>query len=410
MWSQSSGQMSRIDVLRQIAKNMDLKTFDEEISKIAGLTDNERATLELIREEIINAANDAKEEVAKEEENMPEIEPLEPLQPIEPEQNVSLEDETINQELDRFLKEEQERIHREIQEELEEELNEIAQQEAARSMEIEPLEKLEPKTISVIENPDLDVELKLPEKINQVERNELSKQQTKLGKISTKFGIALNKVMVFTNKPFVNVSGFLHGFFDRKNKKNKSELMTELWLQNAIAWAHSQNKDELINLLEKIINGRRLKRREIKKLITAVPEVGFQETDIASIMATWGMGKYLLPKLILRAISKSLAKGVTAPLMLLDLSSVMAMVPCAFEKESTNINLIEYCETIKDHLIVQFSNSRIRGYLRGKNTRRKFEIFKKKRKAIRTARRERRQERKVEKERIKEEFIDKGEQ
>ncbi|MFW5887937.1 MAG: hypothetical protein ACOCUH_03990 [Bacteriovoracia bacterium] len=239
-------------------------------------------------------------------------------------------------------------------------------------------------------------------------------EQTQIGKIAEKAGIFFVTAYAKMNRPFMFAGAFLRGYFEKKEKVDQlTDSVVQAWTQKALNWAKNIKDEKVEKLLLNLVDGQSLTKGELNLIIKTVPRLELDETDMINYFLTWSTGKYIVPSLIFKALNATVLKSaILKPLMVVDLLGMISGSICGFVGEEEynsltqswvmtydNQNMQRYCANVADILFVNFQEAKIKGYLKGKNAKRRHLERKAERKERRAKRKEQRRARRAERRR-----------
>lgn len=190
------------------------------------------------------------------------------------------------------------------------------------------------------------------------------KKQTKIGKLASKIGLALNRGVMKAFSPFVYGASYLSGRFEKKNRLNDQ---TDSKLMNLIARIGNalRSKGEIAaaEITDRILRGDRVSQTEIELLVSAFPKLDMKLWEGIAAGVGFGVAAGTAVKILTLAGfgAASTLFGVTA------LAWYSSYLPCALSDlgDDANPNLVKYCDQQMEDTYTITMKSRIRGYLRG---------------------------------------------
>lgn len=193
---------------------------------------------------------------------------------------------------------------------------------------------------------------------------EKPKKQTKIGRLASKIGLALNRGMMKAMTPFFYGTAYLSGRFEKKKRLNDQ---TDSKMINLIARIGNalRSKGEIAaaEITDRILRGDKVSMAEIDLLVTAFPKLDVKTWEGIASVVGFGVAAGTTVK-ILTLAGFGAASTLYAVTLLGWYSST---VPCMFSdlSENPNANLVKYCDQQLEDSYTIIMKSRIRGYLRG---------------------------------------------
>ena len=191
------------------------------------------------------------------------------------------------------------------------------------------------------------------------------RKQTKIGKLATKVGLALNRGLIGAARPFIFGAGYLSGRFQSRKHLNENGNNKII---NLMAHLANRLKDkgeaQAAALADRIVRGDKLNSAEIELLVAAFPKLDMQDWEPVAagtgLLISVNVGSKILTAAGLGAVSGGL-------LLVAEAGIVASWVPCliAQTSENPNENTVKYCDQMKEEGYSKIMTSRIRGYLRG---------------------------------------------
>ena len=203
--------------------------------------------------------------------------------------------------------------------------------------------------------------------LNQIkaEQAEPGRKQTKAGRLFSRLGLAVNRVMVTTMRPFIYGSAYLTARLERKKHLSEDSGNPVMDFFSKLA---NRLKDageaQAAALADRIVRGDQLNATEIQLLVEAFPRLDVRVwelfgTEFGVMVSTSVVDKIFLVAGLGTPVSSLYAVGVFA--------WFGAIIPCLGGDGSdfANSNRQAYCEELVNYSYSRFMTSRIRGYLRG---------------------------------------------
>jgi hypothetical protein len=194
--------------------------------------------------------------------------------------------------------------------------------------------------------------------------SEKPKKQTKIGKLASKIGLALNRGMMKAMTPFIYGTAYLSGRFEKKKRLNDQTDSKMLNLLARIGNAlRNQGEIAAAEITDRILRGDKVSMNEIDLLVTAFPKLDIKTWEGIGAVVGFGVAAGTTVKILTLAGfgAASTLYGVTL------LGWYSTMVPCLISdmSENPNANLVKYCDQHLEDSYTIIMKSRIRGYLRG---------------------------------------------
>jgi len=214
---------------------------------------------------------------------------------------------------------------------------------------------------------ELEVIESIQNEVNELKADhsgEKPRKQTKIGKLASKIGLALNRGMMKAMTPFIYGTAYLSGRFEKKKRLNDQ---TDSKLLNAIARIGNalRSKGEIAaaEITDRIIRGDKVSMAEIDLLVTAFPKLDIQVWEGVASIVGFSVAAGTTVK-ILTLAGFGAATGIYAVTVLGWYTSTL---PCMFSdlSDNPNANLVKYCDQQLEDSYTIIMKSRIRGYVRG---------------------------------------------
>ena len=190
------------------------------------------------------------------------------------------------------------------------------------------------------------------------------KKQTKIGKLASKVGLALNRGVMKAMTPFFYGTAYLTGRLEKKKRLNDQ---TDSKIMNIIAKIgnalRSKGESAAAEITDRILRGDKVTSAEIDLLVTAFPKLDIKVWEGIASVAGFGVAAGVTVKILTLAGfgAASTLYGITL------LGWYSSTLPCMLSdlSEDSNQNLVKYCEQQLEDSYTIIMKSRIRGYLRG---------------------------------------------
>lgn len=203
--------------------------------------------------------------------------------------------------------------------------------------------------------------------LNQIkaEQAEPGRKQTKAGRLFSRLGLAVNRVMVTTLRPFIYGSAYLTARLERKKHLSEdSGNPVKDFFSKLANRLKDAGEAQAAALADRIVRGDQLNATEIQLLVEAFPRLDARVwelfgTEFGVIVSTSVVDKIFLVAGLGTPVSSLYTVGVFA--------WFGAVIPCLGGDGSdyANPNRQAYCEELVNYGYSRFMTSRIRGYLRG---------------------------------------------
>lgn len=214
---------------------------------------------------------------------------------------------------------------------------------------------------------ELEVIESIQQEVNELKAensSEKPRKQTKIGKLASKIGLALNRGVMKAFTPFMYGAAYLTGRFEKKKRMNDQ---TDSKLMNVIAKIgnalRSHGETAAAEITDRILRGDKVSSREIDLLVTAFPKLDIKVWEGIAGAVGFGIAAGTTIKILTLAGfgAASTLYGITV------LGWYSSTLPCMFSElsEDSNQNLVKYCEQQLEDSYTIIMKSRIRGYLRG---------------------------------------------
>lgn len=208
----------------------------------------------------------------------------------------------------------------------------------------------------------LEVEIQRAREGQAIDRDE----QTLIGRIASKAGIAVNRAAVTVYRPFVYATAYLVGRFERPKR---ADTNTQNPLRNALGRIVNRLRDigesVAADIGERALRGEPLSRAEIELLVGKFPALEPRDWEFVGSLGGMFIGISVTTKVLRAAGIANLGPLVLAG----EVAYVSAVLPCFINDLSkhpnTNPNFLNYCDRLMDDTYTLKMTSRIRGYLRG---------------------------------------------
>jgi hypothetical protein len=191
-------------------------------------------------------------------------------------------------------------------------------------------------------------------------------EQSRVGRMASKAGIAVNRGALAVYRPFVFATAYLVGRFE---KPKRLDTQSRNPLRNALGRIVNRLRDigesVAAEIGERAIRGEPLSRAEIELLVGRFPALEPRDWEFIGSMGGMLVGISVTAKVLRFAGIAHLGPVIIAG----EVAYVSAVAPCFINDLSkhpnTNPNFLNYCDRLLDDTYTRTMTSRIRGYLRG---------------------------------------------
>jgi len=237
----------------------------------------------------------------------------------------------------------------------------------------ETLERLE-KAIQIVSEtatPEEKVILdSLKEGVKEIKAEPASgaRKQTKIGKLASKIGIGINRLVAKSLSPFVWGAGYLSGRYGKHHEFQETGDNAVLNFFGRLANRFKAlGNDAIAALLERMSRGDHLTAAEVELIIEAMPELDVKDWEGVSAAVADGVSVGIA----LDVTGKVLAVPGLGALPGVAFTGFVvgfygSLIPCLSDKAiQKNENLARYCEGIYTQYMTITVPARMKGYLRG---------------------------------------------
>ena len=195
-----------------------------------------------------------------------------------------------------------------------------------------------------------------------------TRKQTKIGKLASKIGIGINRLVAKSMRPFVWGAGYLSGRYGKHHEFQEDGSNSVLNFFGRLANRFKAlGNDAIASLLDRMSKGDQLTAAEVELIIAAMPELDVKDWEGLSA----GVADGISVGIAVDVTGKVLAVAGLGALPGIAFTGFAigfygSLIPCMADKAlDRNENLARYCEGIYSQYMTIVVPARMKGYLRG---------------------------------------------